>query len=158
MISPFTVFAFDEVYYVRDDDGGPYGNQSGVGWANAFAGMAAVSYGTGAGQVGPGDLLCIDGDVVSSANVTVTQGGTSTLVPFTISGSGFASCNDGSDSGTGKVRLDIAGSGAVMNIRGDFTTVRDLTVQGAGASTPSVGADGLSVGIRGRLRTFDRYG
>src|SRR3990172_7898627 len=100
-----SALAFDETYYVRDDGGGPYGDQSGVGWANAFAGWQAITFGTDAGQVGPGDLVCIDGDVARATGNALTQGGTSALVPITIAGSGFASCNDPSDSGTGKLRL-----------------------------------------------------
>src|SRR3972149_6566383 len=64
------VLAFREVYYVRDDDG-TYGLEDGSNQDNAFKGMSDVVYGDALGQVGPGDLLCVDGDVASSAVITI---------------------------------------------------------------------------------------
>jgi len=150
--------AFDETYYVRDDDGGPYGNQSGVGWANAFAGMAAVSYGTGAGQVGPGDLLCLDGEVANTADTVLSQGGTSAVVPLTVSGSGYSGCNDASDTGSGTLRKTQTGGTAALTIHpsAQFVVLRDVTIRGGGTS--SVGADGLRTGTRGQSQTGIQVG
>ena len=141
--------AFDETYYVRDDDGGPYGNQSGVGWANAFAGWQAIAFGTGAGQAGPGDLICVDGDVASISDNNIAQGGTSAIAPLTVAGAGYSSCNDASDSGSGKLRKqDFSGTGVLfIQSTAQWVTVRDITVEGFGTGT--VGADGIRVGAQG---------
>ena len=145
---------FDAIYYVRP--GGPHGDSSGVGWANAFSDWAGIAFGTGAGQVGPNDLLCVDDILSSTVQKTVTQGGTAATTALTIAGSQNSSCNDGSDSNSGTLRMTVAGSGAILKISADYVTVRDITIQGNGTGT--VGADGIQTSTIGVAQTGIQIG
>ena len=152
-----TALAFTETYYVRDGNGS-YGLENGTSWANAFRGWGDVAFGTGASQVGPDDLLCVDGNITSANTQSLTQGGTAAVTPITIAGSGFASCNDASDTGSGTFTLTIIASTAVLYITptASYVTLRDITIAGAGTA-PS-GADGLRIGDRGVGQTGIQIG
>ena len=156
-LMPAYVYGFAETYYVRDD-GGSYGLEDGSNWANAFKGWSDIAFGPGANQVGPGDLLCVDGIVGSLSDSSISVGGTSAIVPLTLAGSGFTSCNDPSDIGSGTIKKEQISGTAVLSVTSgaDYVIVRDVTIQGAGSG--SVGADGISIGTRGVAQTGIQIG
>jgi len=53
--------AWGEILYVRPQDGGPYGDDDGTSYANAWDGLDHVVWGTDAGEVGEGDTLYVCG-------------------------------------------------------------------------------------------------
>lgn len=135
-VAGWPALADAETLYVRSS-GGVYGTEDGSSYANAFDGFGDISWGGGAGQVGPGDTLYVCGAHTAMLTVGVVGESGSNIV---LDGA----CPD--DAGTVNV-----GATATMAIEQrsvpegrDYITVQNLTLIGGTTATIHCNGSGSS--------------
>lgn len=105
-------------FYVRPS-GGSYGAEDGTSYADAWDGFANISWGAGAGQVGPGDTLWLDSEATYTEEFALGASGTS--------GSGNRITVDGGYGLGTRATIDGETARRVVDISGrDYANIKNI--------------------------------